>query len=179
MYAFRLYFTGILSLGLKLISIIPSHFVRNFLYKIIYRLRLGKKVTIYGGVEFRSPWRVYINHNSIIGHNCLLDGRKGLFIGKNVNISSGAWIWTLQHDVNDPSFKAVGKSVHIGDYAWICSRSIILPGVEIGEGAVVAAGSVVTKSIPPYSIAGGVPAKIIGKRSENLQYTLEHRIPFI
>lgn len=58
------------------------------------------------------------------------------------------------------------SSVAIGDYAWICCRSIILPGITIGEGAVVASGAIVTKDVPPYTIVGGTPAKIIGYREK-------------
>lgn len=54
----------------------------------------------------------------------------------------------------------------IGAYSWICSRAIVLPGVNIGEGAVVASGAVVTKSVPPYAIVAGIPAKIIGYREK-------------
>jgi maltose O-acetyltransferase len=60
---------------------------------------------------------------------------------------------------------------------WIASRVTILHGVTIGEGAVVAAGAVVTKDVEPYSIVGGVPAKKIGERNKNLEYTLSHK-PF-
>jgi len=109
-----------------------------------------------------------------------MDGRRGIILGRNVNISSGAWIWTLQHDMHDPDFKVVGGPVKIGDRAWICSRSMILPGVEVGEGAVVSAGAVVTKSVDPYAIVAGVPAKKIGDRKRNLRYELwDSRVPFV
>ena len=102
----------------------------------------------------------------------MLDGRAGLTIGNSVNLSTGAWIWTMQHDVNDPQFAATKGAVVIEDYAWISSRTTILPGVTIGKGAVVAAGAVVTKSVAPYEIVGGIPAKKIGERDRNLTYTL-------
>ena len=56
--------------------------------------------------------------------------------------------------------------MEIGDFAWICSRSIILPGIKIGKGAVVASNAVVTKDVPPFAVVGGVPARIIGHREE-------------
>lgn len=68
-------------------------------------------------------------------------------------------IWTLHHDYNDIHFGVKGGRVEIGDYSWICSCAIILPGVKIGERSVVAAGAVVCKDVEPYSIVGGVPAK--------------------
>ena len=175
----KIWMLGLLLFFDKIIRNIPSHFIRDIVYKYILRVRIGRHVAIYSGVEMRSPWNIEIGNNSIIGNSCLLDGRRGLRIGNNVNISSGAWIWTLQHDVQSSDFSAVGDRVEIGDRAWICSRVIILPGVEIGQGAVVAAGSVVTKSIPPFAIAGGVPAKVIGARNENLTYELNFKVPFI
>lgn len=96
----------------------------------------------------------------------MLDGRKGLKIGRSVVIAYEAIIWTLNHDYNDVHFCGKGASVEIDDYAWICSRSMILPGIKIGKGAVVASGAIVTKDVPPYSIVAGIPAKVIGKRME-------------
>jgi acetyltransferase-like isoleucine patch superfamily enzyme len=96
----------------------------------------------------------------------------GLTIGSNVNISNEVMIWTLHHDYNDADFASTGQAVIIEDYVWLCSRSIILPGVTIGKGAVVAAGAVVTKNVEPYTVVGGIPAKQIAKRNENLTYDL-------
>jgi acetyltransferase-like isoleucine patch superfamily enzyme len=73
-------------------------------------------------------------------------------------------IWTAQHDWQSADFAYVSAPVRIGDRAWICSRSIILPGVTIGEGAVVAAGSVVSKDVAPWTLVGGNPARKLRDR---------------
>jgi acetyltransferase-like isoleucine patch superfamily enzyme len=90
----------------------------------------------------------------------------------------GVWIWTLEHDPQDPNYAAVGGAVIIEDFVWISCRAIILPGVTVGEGAVVAAGAVVTKDVEPFSIVGGVPAKVIGVRNRNLTYKLNFHKSF-
>ena len=82
------------------------------------------------------------------------------------SLHTEAIIWTLNHDYNDIHFCGKGASTEIGTYAWICSRSIILPGIKIGEGAIVASGAVVTKDVPTFTIVGGIPAKVIGKRGK-------------
>ena len=63
----------------------------------------------------------------------------------------------MEHDPQSPDFAIRGGPVVIEDYAWIGGRAVILPGLRIGEGAVVATGAVVTKDVPPYTIVGGVP----------------------
>lgn len=153
-----------------IVSYIPSHTIRNIIYKYLFRMKLGKRVTIYYGVEIRAPWAIKIGDGTIIGDKALLDGRSGLNIGKNVQLSTGVWIYTAQHDVNDPEFGPKDAPVNIEDRAWLSTRTIILPGVTIKEGAVVAAGAVVTKNLEPYSINGGVPAKFINKRNDKLTY---------
>lgn len=173
------YGAGFKMLLLRMVSGIPSHFLRNFFYRQLFGMRLAQSSVIYSGTEFRSPKLIQIGQHSIIGNGCLLDGRSGLEIGDNVNISSGVWIWTLHHDVQSPDFAITGAKTIIHNRAWLCSRSTILPGVIIGEGAVVASGAVVTKNVPPFTIVGGVPAKIIGKRNEHLTYELEGGLPFI
>lgn len=164
-----------LRLNLFVISYFPSHYVRKFFYKYICYMEIGKNVVIYYGAEIRAPWNISIEEGTIIGDKCVLDGRFGIQIGKNVNFSTGAWLWTLQHDVQDPKFgiKNQGKRIVIHDRAWLSNRVILLPGAEIGEGAVVAAGAVVTKSLESYSIYGGVPAKKIGDRNQNLTYVFD------
>jgi maltose O-acetyltransferase len=106
---------------------------------------------------------------SIINQQCCLDGRGGLSIGDYVSISPGVWILTDSHDMHDPLFREVLAPVTIGNHAWIGSRALILPGVTVGEGAVVAAGAVVTSDVEPYTVVGGVPARPIGTRNRNVK----------
>lgn len=165
---------------LRLVGNIPSQYIRLFIYKNFFGLKAADKVVIYGGTEFRCPENINISSNTIIGNNSILDGRAGITIGSNVNFSSEVAIWTVQHDPQDANFDVKFGSVTIKDYAWISFRSVILPGVTIGQGGVVAACAVVTKDVEPYTIVAGIPAKPIGKRSMNLRYKLgDSFFPFI
>jgi acetyltransferase-like isoleucine patch superfamily enzyme len=159
-------------------GLIPSHHLRKLTYSRLFGMQLDPTATIYGGTEVRSPRNVRIGKHSSIGHHAILDGRMGLTIGENVNLGTGVWIWTLEHDPQSPDFATVGGPVTIEDYAWVSCRVVILPGVRIGRGAVVAAGAVVTKDVPPYAIVGGVPARVIGERTSDLRYQLTWHQPF-
>lgn len=157
---------------MDLISYIPLVILRWMLYKLFLN-KLGYKTRISKNVDIRSPYRISIGSYSNINKKTLLDGRGGsLTIGNCVDIAQEVNIWTLEHDYNDPNYKAKGGDVLIEDYAWIASRATILPGVKVGKGAVVATGAVVTKDVPSMAIVGGVPAKIIGKRDTTLTYKL-------
>ena len=125
------------------------------------------------------PRFITIGTDTIVGERATLDGRRqlpksvgGLTIGNHVDIASEVMIWSSQHDIQDQAFTAIEAPVVIDDYVFIGPRAIILPGIHIGTGAVVAAGAVVTKNVAPYSIVAGVPAKQIGTRSDNLKYKL-------
>lgn len=167
-------------LVLNLTGGIPSHFLRKSIYRA-FGMQIGDRVSIYGGAEIRRPAWIRIGSGSVIGNGAILDGRLGIEIGENVNFSTGVWIWTVQHDHMDPNFRDCGGPVKIGDRAWISCRVVVLPGVTIGEGAVVAAGAVVTKDVEPFAIVGGIPAKRIGERPRGLEYSLGEApaVPFI
>ena len=131
----------------------------------------GQNIKFFSGFSVRSPHNLIIEDGVSIGPKVLLDARCGLTIRKNAVIAYEAIIWTLNHDYNDVHFCGKGAPVEIGEYAWICSRSIILPGITIGEGAVVTSGAIVTKDVEPWSVVSGVPAKVIGRREKkNYQY---------
>lgn len=160
---------------------IPSFLIRNFFYKRIFLVRMMEKTVVHFGAEIRSPYNLVIGKGSIIGDRAILDARNRILIGENVNFSSDVAIWTEQHDHSDPLFRCNSGShfqVVIGDRAWLGPRAIILPGVSIGEGAVVAAGAVVTKDVEPFSIVAGIPAKKIGDRNSNLTYEFSGRPGF-
>lgn len=119
---------------------------------------------------YHSRCQIVIGNNCVINREVYLDGRAGVQIGNNVNVSFQVCLLSLHHDHNNPDFSSIGAPVVVQDHAWIGARAIILPGVTIGEGAVVAAGAVVTRSVPNYAVVGGVPARIIGQRNPNLTY---------
>ena len=89
--------------------------------------------------------------------------------GDYVRIAPNVGILSANHDLYDQRKYNVAPIV-IGDYSWIGMNSVVTAGVTLGPRTIVAAGAVVTKDIPPYSIAAGVPAKIIGERTKDLDY---------
>lgn len=129
-------------------------------------IKMSNNVRFYEGFHIRSPQKIIIEDGVSIGPHVLLDGRCGLHIGKSAVLGYECIIWTLNHDYNDINFSGKGGAVEIGAYSWICSRSIIMPGITVGEGAVVASGAIVTHDVPPYSIVAGIPAKIVGSREK-------------
>ncbi|MBM3205329.1 acyltransferase [Candidatus Shapirobacteria bacterium] len=148
---------------LRWIGYCPSHQCRCFFYRLA-GVKIGQGSTIHMWANFFQPKNIQIGEDSIIGDHCFLDGRDKLKIGSHTDIASQVLIYNSEHDIHDPEFKAACYPVEIGDYVFVGARAIILPGVKIGRGAVVAAGAVVTKNVPPGKIVGGVPAKEIGER---------------
>jgi len=150
----------------------PSHMFRQFLFRLA-GMKIGKSSAVHMGVRFFLPDGIVIGDDTIIGYGTFLDGRKPLIIGNHVDIASEVMIYNSEHNLESEKFDATEDSVEIGDYVFIGPRAIILPGVKIGKGAVVAAGAVITKDVPDFAIVGGVPAKIIGERkNKNPNYRL-------
>lgn len=162
---------------LTVVGYIPNHWFRLIIYRLS-GITIGKHSSFHWRARFYKPWRISIGKNSIIGNDAMLDGRYGIKIGDNVSLSMGVWIWTMQHDPQDPEFCGEGGMVVIEDFVWLSCRVVILPGVTVGRGAVVAAGAIVTKDVPPYTIVGGVPAKKIGTRPQDLRYKLNFHKSF-
>lgn len=105
-------------------------------------IHIGKKVFINMGCKFQDQGGIFIEDGALIGHNVVLA--------------------TLNHAMApEERSTMIPKPIHIGKNVWIGSNSTILPGVTIGESAIVAAGAVVTKDVPSNTVVGGVPAKII------------------
>lgn len=148
---------------------IPSYRLRHWFLKRACQMRIGQGTSIHMGC-FITGTHIEIGEHSVINRGVYLDGRAGVRIGNNVNVSHQVLIQSLSHDPQSPHFNCEVKPVTIEDYVWLGARALILPGVTIGEGAVVGAGAVVSKDVPPYSIVVGNPARVIKQRNRNLEY---------
>lgn len=157
---------------MHVMTYMPSHTVRNFLWRTL-GMKIGRESTLHTGVRVFDPRGIEVGKGTIIGYAAFLDGRAKLTIGNHVDIASEVMIYNQEHDIASDDFHATDGPVAIGDYVFIGPRAIILPGLKIGKGAVIAAGAVVTKDVEPFAIVGGVPAKVIGERTnKNPRYRL-------
>ena len=117
------------------------------------------------GVKLQGPWRNLILRDGTFVGRAEIQTHAQVCVGANVVINDGVRIITGTHIVDSPTFEQVNRPIFVGDYAWICTGAIILPGVSIGRGAVVAAGAVVSRSVEPYAVVAGNPAQQIRVRS--------------
>ena len=137
-------------------------------------LKLGNRVTLYGGSHFVAHQNnpIEIGDSTHIGRNSVLSGLGGIKIGKGCAISSGTLIYSITNNFGDDPNRPIlenpahKKPVQIGDDVWIGAGARILPGVTIGDHAVVGAGAVVRNDVAPWMIVAGVPAKPIRDRRE-------------
>jgi maltose O-acetyltransferase len=158
----------------QIFSKIPSRRLRMFFYRKIMGFNLGEKTTIFLGCRFDCARGLTIGTGSVVNYGCRLDCRAGLHIGDNVSISEEVCILTADHDPNSPDFRGRERPVVIEDYAFIGTRAMILPGVTVHRGAIVAAGAVVSRDVQALDIVGGVPARSIGTRNSELSYSTEY-----
>ena len=152
-------------------------FARRGLYRLC-RFDIDPSATLQGGVRFFHVGRLRIGAGTLVNRGVYLDNRAGLSIGAQVSIAHDVRIYTMGHDVHDPTFATKGQPVRIDDHAVLFAGAMVMPGVHLGAGAVVMAGAVVTKSVGPGRIVGGNPAVDIGSRSGEPAYTLDRRYWF-
>lgn len=139
------------------------NWVRVFLIKI-FGAKIGKNSRISSDCRIDHPGNLIIGVNSSVGNNVYLQCLDKIFIGDNVCISEGVSILTGTHDINSDKFDLKTKPIYIRDKVWVAFNAIILPGVDLGVGCVVGAGSVVVKSVEDFAVVSGNPAKNISKR---------------
>lgn len=130
------------------------------------RIVLGRRVAIWS-VFTKSKLIVHHGAALIVGDYSRINGvhisvKQSVIIGKNVRIGPYTLIMDSDfHDIKRRELSGKSKSIEIGDDVWIASKVTILKGVKIGQGSIVAAGAVVTRSVPPYTMVAGVPARPI------------------
>jgi maltose O-acetyltransferase len=132
---------------------------------------LGDRVAIRDSVFFAGHGRLVVGSNTVINERCIITAMERVEIGENVMLAPGVYILDVDHrfdrrDIPIPKQGYEVDPVIIGDDVWIGAGVVVTRGIKIGEGAIIGANSVVTKDIPSYAIAAGVPARVIGERPQ-------------
>jgi putative colanic acid biosynthesis acetyltransferase WcaF len=143
----------------------PFHIWRSFLLRL-FGAKIGASCAIYPSAKIWGPWNLVCEDTVAVAEGVEIYNPAIIKLRSHAIISQGAYLCGATHDLHSQNFAMVSKEIEIGAYAWVCSRAVIMPGVKLGDGAVLALAGVATKDIPAWKIYGGVPAKEIGTRSQ-------------
>lgn len=160
-------YSYLINVSFLLLELVPP-FCRRIVFRKAFK-KFGKNTFVDYRTYFRYPSRISMGSNVTINRDCAfyasyMVANVEIKIGDNVALAPHVRIFTATHDYSTVSLKDAAASVIIEDFVWIGGGAVILPGVTIGKGAIIGAGSVVSKSIPPYSVAVGNPARVIKQR---------------
>jgi len=145
-------------------SSLPFMGVKIVLLKL-FGAKIGKGLVIKPHVSIKYPWNLTIGNHVWIGENVWIDNLDLVAIGNNVCISQGALIMSGNHNYTKPTFNLITKKIIIEDGAWICAKSVVCQGVNIGSHAVLGIQSVASDNLEPYSIYRGNPATKVKERA--------------
>lgn len=144
-------------------SWIPGAAHRRWLLRI-FGAEIGERVNIKPGVRIKFPWRLSIGNHSWIGEDVWIDNLAQVTIGPDCCISQGSYFCTGDHDWSRQTFDLSVRPIRVEAGAWVAARSVVGPGVVIGEGAVLGLASVATKNLKPWTVYQGAPAVPVGAR---------------
>ena len=157
------------------ISILPWPWLRMAYYRHICGISIGAGTSIWTGARFSGDAfnAIKIGDHCSIPYDSFWVAGAPITLGDYVVFGHGVELYTSDHDPDDPLFSRRDGPITIGNRAWIGSRSMIMKGVNIGQGAVVAAGSMVTQDVAEYTIVAGRPAKYVrDRRTRQLSYEI-------
>ena len=130
----------------------------------LFGARIGRRCLICRGAKFYAPWNFECSDFVCVGPRVEVYCKEKVTVGNQVVISQDAYLCTASHDITSPKMKLITKPIRIGDDAWIAAKATILPGVMVGDGAVIGACAVVARDVRSWSIVVGNPAKELGTR---------------
>lgn len=146
----------------------PIGWFSHRLRRVVCRPLLKESDKIFGigrGTNFGNGSCLVMRDHANLGNYCLISGRGTVTVGRHTMMGEQCMLITQNHRFLEEGYDGfIIKDIIIDDYAWLGHRVIILPGVRIGKHAIIGAGSVVTKDVPDYAVAAGVPARVIKYR---------------
>lgn len=151
--------------GLPLLRspLIPSSAFRAWLLRL-FGARVGRGVTLKPGMRVKYPWHLTVGDHCWIGEDAWIDNLVAVALHNHVVVSQGAYLCTGNHDWSSATFDLKTGTIHLEDGSWVGARALVGPNVALGQCAIAAAGSVVTRSIPAYEIHAGNPASFVRRR---------------
>lgn len=141
----------------------PMHGWRRFLLRS-FGARIAAHVRIYSTVRIWAPWNLSCDESATIAEDVVVYNPMPLHMGSHAIISQQAYLCGATHDYEDPAFPLIAFPATLGAYSWVCARATVQPNVNLGEGAILAMGSVATHDLEPWTVYGGVPARKIKAR---------------
>ena len=144
-------------------SWLPGSVHRSFLLRL-FGAQIGRGVRIKPNIRVKFPWRLFVGDNTWIGEAVWIDNLDEVHIGSNCCISQGVYLCTGSHLWSSPRFDLLTRPIRIGDSAWIAAKSVIAPGVTVGQGSVLKLGSVATDDLQDWVVYEGCPATPVGNR---------------
>lgn len=157
------------------LRVTPGHHLR-ILWLNVCGAQINPGSAFHNRCYVTRPGRLVVGPACTINFACYLDTRGGIHIGRNVMLGHRTRIYTAGHSVDDPAFGGYTAPVTIHDHAVIFPNTQLMPGVTIGEGAVVLTGSVVSKDVEPWGVVGGNPARLIKQRAREINYTHRYKV---
>ena len=141
----------------------PFHAWRSALLRL-FGAHLGPECHIYPGARIWAPWNLHAADSVAIADDAEIYNPAPMHFGSHAIISQGAYLCGATHDYDRADFPLLAFTSEVGAYAWVCARAIVSPGVCLGEGAVLGLGAIATRSLEPWSVYAGVPARRIKDR---------------
>ena len=142
---------------------VPLHAWRCFLLRC-FGARIGKRALPYPSARIWAPWNLTMEDDSCLSHKVDCYSVDKIYLGRRVTVSQYSFLCTASHDYRKQSMPLITGPIRIEADAWITADVFIGPGVTVGEGAVVGARSTVVRSVQPWTIVTGNPAKVVGPR---------------
>jgi putative colanic acid biosynthesis acetyltransferase WcaF len=141
----------------------PLHAWRAFLLRG-FGAKIGAHCHVYPGARVWAPWNLEMDDFASLADESVVYNAGKLFMGSHAVVSQQAYICTATHDFDDPAFPMVTSPIRLGRYSWICARACVLPGVTVGDGAVLGLAAVAAKDLEGWQVYAGNPATRVKQR---------------
>ncbi len=141
----------------------PAHAWRSFLLRA-FGATIGSNCHIYPGAKIWAPWNLTCGDVVAVADGAIIYNPSRITLRSHATISQEVYLCGATHDYEAPEFPLISEEILVEPFAWVCARATVQPGVSVGEGAVLALGSIATRNLDPWSVYAGVPARKIKNR---------------